>query len=443
MKIRPSYVNLWSVAFPITLAGLGETIVEVTDTAFLGRYGTTELGAIAVADSIYQVLTVPTLGLAIGMQIMIARRAGQGAKSRIGRVFDQGLGLAIVASALLILVVSLCSAIVIDWTISSPDVQTAVSGYLRIAVFGLVVNAINLAYSGLYIGLARTRVLIGAVAALAVTNIVLDAILIFGRFGLPRLGIEGAAVASVAAEVAAAVFTTVYAWRRGDIRRYRLFACRSWRPAAARRLIGVSLPVSLDALVETIRWLVFFLIIEQLGEGVLAATSAVYACYALLLIPVVGFAEAGCSMVSNLIGQGKSARIGLLLRRAMLLSYAVTMPCALVALVFAEPVLCLLTTDEETVAAAAGSLRLAAMAMILVVPGDTLVFAGAGTGDTRSALVIETVLTACVLTYVVVAAIVLSLPLEMIWLAVAIEGTVRIVLSSLHLRSRLWHRLRV
>ena len=78
MKVRITSGSLWAISFPIMIAGVSETVVDVTDAIFLGHYGITELGAVALADSIYLMLVVFAIGLADGMQVLIARRAGEG-----------------------------------------------------------------------------------------------------------------------------------------------------------------------------------------------------------------------------------------------------------------------------------------------------------------------------------------------------------------------------
>jgi Na+-driven multidrug efflux pump len=270
---------------------------------------------------------------------------------------------------------------------------------------------------------------------------VLDWLLIFGNLGAPRLGIEGAAASSVAAEFAACAFLTLYAWRRGDIRRYQLFTLRRWDRALTRVLIGVSSPVILEALVETASWFLIFAIIEQLGEAALASVTVLYCCYALLLVPVEGFSEAACSMASNLIGQGAASRIRLLIRNAMSLSFAVTLPLLVLAVAFPEQALAIFTDEEAAIELGRPGLLFVAGAILVAVPGEVLLGVLTGTGDTRGALVIEVADTACVLTLCYVAAVVLGLPLQYVWLGVAAGWVIRIALSLARLRRQVWREL--
>ncbi len=441
MKVRPAFRPIWAVSFPIIIAGVSEKIVELTDVLFLARYGIVELGAIVLADAIFELSIFLIVGLADGIQIVIARRVGQGQEEEIGRVFNHGLLLLTLTSLAAIAVIKIGTPYLAAVAIASADVARAVDDFLQIFAFACLFHAVNLAYSALYVGLSRTRVLIGATAVLAVTNIVLDYGLIFGNLGFPRMGIRGAAIASLTAEIGAFLFITAYAWRRADFRRYGLYHFRKLSRSLWKLLAAISSPVALDALVETLRWLLFFLIIEQLGETSLAMANIVYSCYALLLIPVEGLSETTCSMVSNLVGQAKASSIGVLLRRTMFLSLLIVSPFVLFSLIWPEYVISVFTSDPELIAGCVNSLRVVLLAVLVVIAGEMWGSAVAGTGDTVATLLIEIIVTICILSWAYAAAFLLDLPLEYVWFSEVIGWSVCFLLAFVWLKSGIWKRL--
>src|SRR5688572_2736025 len=107
MNVKPSGLSarIWAISLPVMFAELSETIIHVTDTAFLGRVGDTELAALVLADTILGLWLVGALGLADALQIVVARRVGEGDPTRAGRAFAHGavmtLALSIVATILL------------------------------------------------------------------------------------------------------------------------------------------------------------------------------------------------------------------------------------------------------------------------------------------------------------------------------------------------------
>src|SRR5919198_3513125 len=89
---------VWRISLPIILAQANETILHLIDTAFLARVGVTELGAIAVADSVLLLFLVLPIGLVGGIQILAGRRAGEKRPDELGAIFNQGLALVLMVS---------------------------------------------------------------------------------------------------------------------------------------------------------------------------------------------------------------------------------------------------------------------------------------------------------------------------------------------------------
>lgn len=443
MRFRPTYRGIWGISFPIIIAGISETIVDITDTIFLAHYGTTELASIGMADAIYGLSLFLTLGLVDGIQIIIGRRSGEEQPLEIGRVFNQGVYLLALSACLLILILILVVPGLTGDIFASAAVHTAVNNYLQIAAYALFFQSLNLALSAFYVGISKTRILIGAALVLAVTNITLDYLLIFGHMGLPELGIQGAAIATLTAEIATFVFLSLDVLRKRYHISYGLFRFGQWNTDLSRRLFSISMPVSLDALVDMTKWFLLIVIIEQLGEDTLARANIIFSCYALFLIPIESFSETICSMVSNLIGQKHESQLKVLIRRSIKLSYAVVTPLLILTLLFPEYVLSVFTPDDEMIQASLNGLLVITLVTILAVPAYAYYSAVAGTGDTRTTLLIQMLISICSLVYAWYAAIYLGLSLEYILLSEAIGWLVCFVLSWWWFRSGYWHRLKI
>jgi putative MATE family efflux protein len=441
MRFRPTYRNIWRVSFPIIIAGVSEAVVDITDTIFLAHYGTAELAAIGMTDAIYSLSLFLSLGLADGIQILIGRRAGQEDVREIGRVFNQGLYLLAIVSIVMLLAVLFIVPTLSAGLLASENIKTLTSQYLQIAAFALFFQSVNLAYSTLYVGISRTNALIGAAVVLALTNVTLDYLLIFGNAGLPELGIKGAAIATLAAEVAMFVFLTMDVFRKGYVEKYGLLRVEKWNFSLASRLTNLSIPVSLDALTEMTRWLLLIAIIEQLGEETLATANIIFSVYALLLIPVDSFSEAICSMASNLIGQRQLDQLNRLIRRTMTLSYLVIAPMLVVTILAPELVLSIFTSDEAMTRTSISGLLVIAMVTLIAVPADALLSTVVGTGDTRAALTIQVLVSICTLFYARYAAIYQGYPLEYVLLAELVGWSVCLFLSWSWYRTGFWKRL--
>lgn len=442
-RFSPSYRNIWFLSFPLIIASISETIIGITDAIFLSHYGTTELAALGLADVIYAFSLFLIAGFVDGIQITIGRRAGEEQHLGIGKVLNQGLYILTGISFMMIVLVLWVVPLITVEVFQSLQIHKAVELYLDIAIYGLFFHAFNLAVSAFYVGISRTSVFIGATLVLALTNISLDYLLIFGNYGFSEMGIEGAGVASLAAEVAVSIFFLVDILRRGYIHRYGIFLFEAWDRVVTKSLMRLSMPVSMSVLIESLRWVLFFVIIEQLGEESLAIATIIFSCYALLLIPVDAFSETICSMVSNLLGQQDEAELMKLIKKSIVLVYAMVIPLLVVASVFPEYVLAIFSPEEAMIESAVMTLMVIVFAVLLAVPGDILASSVAGTGDTVITFITEVIVSVSVLAYAYYAAFIAELPLEYIWLTELIGWTLYLLLSWAWLQSGRWKRLNI
>ncbi|TMB40684.1 MAG: MATE family efflux transporter [Deltaproteobacteria bacterium] len=435
--------TVWAVSLPIVFAEISETIVHVTDTAFLARVGVAELGAIALADTIYELATVPMVALVDGIQILTARRAGQRRDEAVGETFNLGLALLTVVSLVLTLGLRVASPRLTGLVVASDDVGTAVEAFVPVVAIGTVFHAANLAYSALLVTLSRTRVLIPATILLAATNLFLGYCLVFGNLGFPRLGIEGAAWGSVGAEVVTCAYLTAHVLRHIDVRRYALLRLPRLDGRLTGSLCSVSFPVGLQALMEGLRWFVFFVLADRLGEEALATSNVVYSFYAVLRIPTEGFSETTCSMVSHMIGSGRARGVEHLLWEVIRPSYLVTLPFAALILLFPRPLLSLFVGDPQVIEASVRCLRVVAASMLVVIPGQIWFVSVSGTGDTRAAFLIELALTATILLVAYVAGFSLGLPPEYVWTSLPLGWLLCLSLSYRWVQAGRWRRLTI
>src|SRR5438132_6373334 len=108
MLVNISYRDIWKMAYPVMIGSVAITVLNITDTIFLGRVGEVALGASALGGVFYFVLVMIAIAIATGTQIQIARRAGEKNYGAIGEIFDQGLYLFFALSILSFILLEYC-----------------------------------------------------------------------------------------------------------------------------------------------------------------------------------------------------------------------------------------------------------------------------------------------------------------------------------------------
>jgi len=129
-------------------------------------------------------------------------------------------------------------------------------------------------------------------------------------------------------------------------------------------------------------------------------------------VRVDGFSEAALTLVSNLIGQDQVERIFTVVRSTVFCAAVALAPFLLLILLRPETPLSLFTSDISLLQGSVNALRVVALAIVIAIPGEMMLSAVAGTGDTRGVLIIELLLSLCVLAFAFSAAMIFELPLE-------------------------------
>lgn len=384
-----SYKQIWLVAYPILISLFMEHLIGLTDTAFLGRVGEVELGASALGGVFYMALFMPAFGFSVGAQILIARRNGEGRLGEIGPLFQQGFIFLVALAALLFGLTKAFAPRLLGMLISSHDVYAAAIDYLDWRIYGFFFAFAASVFRAFYVGITQTRVLTLNSLVMVLSNAVLNYALIFGKFGLPQLGIAGAAIASSVAELVSLLFFMIYTWQRADWRRYNLFRRVRFAPHLLSSMLGVSVWTMIQSFISVSTWFIFFVSIEQLGERPLAISNIVRSISSLLFIFMNAFAATTSSLVSNLMGAGHPQQVMKLCGRVIRMGYAVLLPLMLVIVLFPTAVLRIYTDSAELISASVPSLYVMVSVYLIYVPSMMWFNAVSGTGNTRSALGME------------------------------------------------------
>ncbi|MDP8956972.1 MAG: MATE family efflux transporter [Actinomycetota bacterium] len=434
--------KIWFVALPVIFAELSEAVLHVIDTALVGRVGTTELAALVLADTILEISLVAVIALSEALQIVVARRSGEGEDRSVGATFNRTVAAILLLSIGLVAAVKLVAPSVANLVADSDAVSRSVDRFLQIAAFGLPFLAVSFAYSAFYVGISQTRALIAATVVLALTNSVLGYALVLGKLGAPRLGLEGAAWASVVAELATAAALMAYAFGR----RYRRFGLLRTNEVVApplSSLAGLAAPIAVYGLIEGAQWLLFFVIIEQLGTSVLAWSNVIYAWLLLLLIPTEALSQLTVSRVSSEIGRASQAGTSRVANQFARHSLVATVPLALLAIVAPEWVFSLFGGEVRPDETAVRALQLVAAGLIVAVPAAIWSSAVHGTGDTVAGAAFDSLGAIVMLAWAFVAVVIFRAGSAVVWAALPVSWAVALAVSYAWIKSGRWRRVTI
>ncbi|GAB1404654.1 MATE family efflux transporter [Lentimicrobium sp.] len=436
----PGYRKIWQISLPIILSLVAQNVINVTDTAFLGRVGEVELGASALAGLFYITLFMLGFGFGIGGQILIARRYGERNYAAIGKITDNSLYFLTVLGLALFVFIRVFAGDILSYLIKSEAIYKASLDFLNFRIYGLFFAFANILLRSFFIGITSTRVLTYNAIIMATVNVVLDYALIFGNLGMPEMGIKGAAIASVMAELASAIYFFIYTFYKVDLNTFNLFKFKKVDFAVIRSTLNISIFVMLQHFLSLAGWFTFFMIVEKMGERSLAIANIVRSAYMVLMIPVFAFGSTTNSLVSNIIGQGRHNEVFTIIKKVIVLNFTLIGSIAIILAVFPHAMISIYTNNPEIIRQTIPSFYVV-MSALLFFSFSSILFSGvSGTANTATALVIELLTIVVYLSYTWFIARYLQLNITLVWTSEYVYFLFLSLLSFLYLRSGKWRQ---
>ncbi len=430
--------HIIKISAPILLSLLAQNLIQVIDTAFLGRVGEVELGASSLAGVIYIAIYTIGFGFSMGSQILIGRRNGEKNYNQIGDIVIQGAIFLFIPALLLIPILRHGAAHWIPAMFESADVANAVSEYLEWRFFGLVFAFINLMFRAFYIGIARTKVLTINAIVMAVVNIIFDYGLIFGNLGMPEMGIGGAGLASVIAEFSSTLFFLIYTRKTVDLEKYGFKSIR-FRWDVVKKTLDLSIFMMIQYLFSISTWFLFFLFIENyMGERPLAVTNIVRSLYTIVTIPSHAIGSATSTLVSNTIGSGRRGEVMNLIKRLTFISMGVMFFMMMIMGAFPGLVIRIYTDNTSLIQEALAPLFVMISSLPLYSAGSVLFSAVSGTGNTKAALKFEIIALLFYVSYMWFIIVYLRTSVAVAWTTEHVYWFFLTFLSFIYLRSGKW-----
>ncbi len=308
---------------PISLAMLVPQVNFITNNIFLSGLGEQELASAGITGVYYLIFAVIGNGLNNGVQALIARRAGQNLPREIGRLFFHAVWIALAIAALGIVITYTFAPPLLRAVLHSPEISSQVIDFLLIRIWGLPLLYLYIMRNALLVGTNNTRLLVWGTLSEAVVNIVLDYGLIYGNLGLPRMGFNGAAYASIIAEATGLV--VIYAIIHGKKLHHSFAFFEETRVSwpMFRTILVFSSPLIAQYSISIASWEYFYILIEHHGERALAVSNAMRNIFGLFGIFSWAFAATANTMVSNVIGQERVDEVMPLIRRIAMLSFGI------------------------------------------------------------------------------------------------------------------------
>ena len=361
-----SYRKILAVAVPLMFGTFVQSVVMLTDTAFVSELGTIQFNAVNNAGLIYFSLFMFSKGLADGSQILIARKYEEANLSGVSSIITHTQFLQIVLCAILFTIFFFFSTYFIDAIVSSKATGAEMVNFLQYRSWGIFFAGMQVSLVAFFIGIGQTRIVLITTLVMAFGNIFLDYALIFGNYGFPKMGLKGAALASSLAELISFIVILLYFIYSEKYKAFRNSLREKLNSVEIFQLTKISVPLMFQGFIALFGWLIFFTLIErEMTAHDLEVSSVVRSIYFIAFIPIFGFGSTTRTFVSNLVGQKKLHLIPMIQGKIIRLSLLSVLIICHGAILYPESFIPLIDANPAILENTASVLRLVSGSILL------------------------------------------------------------------------------
>lgn len=397
MRLSYSYSQILKVAFPLMLGTFIQSIVMITDAAFLSRYSTLSFDASGNAGLIYVTLFMGLTGLGDAAQIIMARRIGQREPKALNAVFQSAmLVIFCFAIAFFLMIQTGAEDMLMSYSKNKALAQEQ-ADFLSVRSYGFFMGVLMLSLNSFFMATGKTWVIMVSTAIFATSNIILDYLLIFGFWNVPPMGVEGAALASVISEGITATVLLILLYKSKERLMYGIFSKFQITIRSLQRLFKVGMPLVIQGFFALATWTVFFTWIEQMSTYDLTVSQNIRAIYFLAFVPIFGFGATTKTYVAQYMDIKDRTVIPKIVRRIQFLIMIFLLLIFHGALLYPAQMIAIINPDPTYIEDSAYILRMVFSSILFFGLSTPYFQTINGSGNTRVTLAIEII---CMVLYI-------------------------------------------
>ena len=306
-KSLPIYKSLFFLGLPIVGGNIAQFSSSVVDTAMLGHYDPKTLASLIVASSVFFILLIVGGGFSFALVPVVAAHDARDEDTLVRRNTRMAIWLSIIFS-ILVFPILYWSDSVLMFLGQSEDLSQSAHEYLRIMAFVMFPALLDVTLRCYLTGLKHTNIVLWATVSGLMCKSIIGWLFVFGKFGCPELGIEGAALSTLAGTLVILIFFVWHAQRYFP--QHELFK-NIWKPdvAALRRIFTLGLPIGLTYLAESGLFSGVTIMVGWIGEIEVASHGIAMQIMAITFMVHLGISQIATTLIGNAYGRGDSLEV--------------------------------------------------------------------------------------------------------------------------------------
>lgn len=352
------------LALPVVLTQLGQILTQVADNLMVGRYGgddPTPLAAVSFGSSVFFILFIAAIGVALGMTPLVGELFAQGDRRRSASLLQNGI-IFYTLLGLGISVIQFAAAPLLYYLGQPADVVDMAIPYYRMLAYSMPFIMLFFAFKQFLEGVGNTKVEMVVTIAVNLLNIGFNWVFIYGRFGMAEMGAEGAGLGTLLSRMIAPALMIGYFYSRHRYRIYLTgFSLRNYSWTTVRNLLHMGLPISLQMFLEASAFVGTGIMMGWLGKEAMSANQIAITLGNCAFMIVLSIGAATTIRISHCYGARNIGELSLAAKASYHLVLAWNTLAAIVFISLRHYIPTLFTTNAEVIAITAELMFFAAL----------------------------------------------------------------------------------
>lgn len=387
LKIEPARLNrIFGLAMPIVAGMLSQNILNLVDTAMVGRLGPEALAAVGISSMVAFMFLAPMLGVASGVQAITARKKGEGKESEMAFSLNSSIVYSLICSVLVFILGFYFAKPLFAMLTETETVGKLAREYFLIRISVCFFAIMNFAFRGYWNSVDLSKIYMNTLIAVHLTNIVLNYLLIFGKFGFPRMESNGAALATALSVVVGSIIYFVQAFK---LARANGFLKSFPSLESLKTLSRISLPAGFELTITMTNVVALYWLVGKIGTIELASLNILMNIFMVALLPALGLGITLATLSGQALGAKNEKDAYAWGKEITVLGTIVLTFLALPFFLVPNWILAIFTNSTEVIEAGETALRIMGITLGIEMIGYILVEALKGLGYSRKVSVIS------------------------------------------------------
>jgi putative MATE family efflux protein len=389
----PSYREILNVATPLIFGGISESISAVVDTMFMGSLGKEAIDSVGFTSIILLLVMMIGWGISRAVQVILSQLYGANKWDQVGVIIRHGLMIMIPISLFISSIVYFFASDISNFMFSNKAISVMSEKLFKIRSLGFGFVMITALISSFFIAVHQTKIILIVQIIAAISNVILNYLFVFGKFGFQPMGYSGSAYATVIAEfIGFVVILSYFFYKKHKYDSdFKIFSWSPFDKKVSFQIILLSYPIWLQHILSLGCWIYFFALIERMSIQALAVSIILKQIFSLVAIPSFALANTSNTFIGQLVGARKINSILPTIYKISFLGSMILLIFTTILFIFKPYVFRLFTQDTSILEISFWPYMMLLISFLILPIANIFFHSILGLGNSKINLIIETI----------------------------------------------------